>query len=147
MVDVTLEFIIVLFHKATIWLFDNMKFAKNIEGVLQWDGTMQRFHYIDNSSLGSSYPIRKIHVVRDCGAKHDKTNMFWQHNNGFFPNHTSLLVIDVMHLIENDPLNVSDHLCAAIEIVPQDFSGHDHATRLGIHTHVSRDDPDRVKQF
>jgi hypothetical protein len=147
MIDVTLKFIIVLFHKATIWLFDNMKFAKYIEGVLEWDGTMQSLHYIDDSSLGSPYPIRKIHVVRDCGAEHDKSDMFWQHNNSFFPNNTSLLVVDVMYLIKNDPLNIPDHLCAAIEIVSQYFSGHDHATCLGIHAYISRNDPDRVKQF
>lgn len=63
--------------------------------------------------------------------------MLGKHDDCLLPNNSSFLVVDVMHLIEDDPFYITDHLSAAIEIVSQNFCCHDHATGLRVHAHIT----------
>lgn len=99
---------------------------------------MQCLHYIYNPSLRSPNPIRELHIIRNSCAKHYQSYMIRQHYNRLFPYHSSLSIIDVMNLIENDPFYISYHLSPSVKIIPKNFSSHDDATSLGVHAHISR---------
>lgn len=44
-----------------------------------------------------------------------------------FPNNTTLSVIDIVDLIEDDPLNVPDDVSTLVQHGPQDLCCHDEA--------------------
>lgn len=71
---------------------------------------MECLHDIDHSPFGPAYPICKLHIVRYSGTEHDNSDMFRQHNDSLFPDNPSFLIVYVVNLIENDPLNVPYHL-------------------------------------
>ena len=110
--------------------------------MLEWNWSVKCLHHIYYSSLGPSHPIRKVHVVGNSRTEHDESDVLWQHDDGFLPDNASLLIVDVVHLVEDDPLDVSDHLRPSVEVVSQDFSSHDHATCLGVHAHIACYDTD-----
>ena len=76
--------------------------------MLKGNGSFLSVLNIDLLLLHSTNPLSKLEVVGDGGGEHDNTDMVWELDDNLLPNTTSLLVIDVMHLIENDPLNISD---------------------------------------
>lgn len=108
---------------------------------------MQSFHYVDHPTFSSAYPISKIHIIWDCSTQHDESYMFRKHDNGFLPNHSSFRVVDIMHFVKYNPLNVSYHLSPSIQIVSQNFSSHDNATSLRIHRNITSDDTYRIELF
>lgn len=52
-------------------------------------------------------------------------------------------VVHVVHLIENDKLDVPDEVCALVEHAAQDLRGHDEAIRLRVDLDVAGEDADR----
>lgn len=52
-----------------------MEFIENIDGMFERDRSMECFHNVDNSSLGSSNPVCKIHIIGHCGAQHDNSDV------------------------------------------------------------------------
>jgi len=78
--------------------------------VFEGNRSVECFHNINHSSFCSSDPICELHVVRYGGTEHDYTDVLWQHDDGLLPDDSSLFVVDVMHLVEDYPLDVSDHL-------------------------------------
>lgn len=119
-----------------------MELIEDINGMLQRDRPVKRLHNVNDPSFGSANPICKVHIIWNCGAQHDNSDVFRQHDNGLLPDNASLLIINVMDFVEDDPLNVSDHLCASVKIVSKNFCGHDHATCLLVHADVTCDDSD-----
>lgn len=51
-------------------------------------------------------------------------------NTHLFPNHPAIGIVDVVHLVKDDPLDVPDHVGAAIEHGPEDFGRHNEAVGL-----------------
>ena len=98
---------------------------------------MQGLHHVYDPSLSPPHPVRKVHIVGHCRTQHDQSNMLRQHNNRLLPHHPSLGIVDVVHLIENDPFDVADHLRTAIELVTQDLGSHDNAGGLRVHRDVA----------
>lgn len=137
LVYVILDLVIVLFQETTVGLLDYVELAEDVEGVLERHRTMEGLHDVYHSSLGPAHPIGEIHVIGHSGTEHDESDVFRQHDDSLLPHHSSLLVVDVVHFVENDPLDVSDHLCPPVEVVSQDLGSHDDATRLRVHTHVT----------
>lgn len=72
---------------------------------------------MDLSAFGSAHPVGELHVVRHGSTEHDDSNMLWQHNEGFLPDHSSLLVVDVVHLVEYHPFDITDHISPFVKAV------------------------------
>ena len=49
------------------------------------------------------------------------------------------LGVNVVHLIEYNPFDISDHIGSSVQIVPENLSGHDDATGLWIHANITCD--------
>lgn len=75
--DLVMQFAVLFLQEPTIGLFDQMKLIKQVQGVLQWNWSMQCFHNINNTVFGSADPVRKIHVIGHSGTQHDNAYMFW----------------------------------------------------------------------
>ena len=54
------------------------------------------------------------------------------------PDDAALSVVDVVHLVEYDPLNVANDVGALVEHAAQDLGGHNQAWRLGLDADVAR---------
>ncbi len=128
-----LEVIILFFQKPAIGFLDGVELAKNIQRVFKRHWPVESLHDINHSPFGSPDPIGELHVIRNCGTEHNDTDMFGQHDDSLLPNHSSLLVVNVMNLIENYPFNVADHLCPSVQVVTQNLCCHDHACCLLVH--------------
>jgi hypothetical protein len=59
-----------------------------------------------------------------------------------FPDNAPLGIIDVMHLIKDDPLDVTDDVSALVEHRAQDLRRHDQAGRLGLDADIAGQEPD-----
>lgn len=105
-----LELVILLTFEETIRILDSVDFSKDIERMFEWDWSMESLHDVDGSVFSATDPIGKVHIVGDSCTEHDESDMFWKHDDGLFPNHPSFWVVDIVDLIENHPLDVSDHL-------------------------------------
>ncbi len=101
--------------------------------MLQGHGSVKSLHDINQSPLSPSYPVGELHVIGDSGAKHDDTNVLWQHDDGLFPDHTSLLIVDVMHFVKNHPFDVTNHLSPTVQVVTKDLCCHNYACSLLVH--------------
>lgn len=123
-VNLMLQIIVLLLQKSSICLFNCMELVEDIQWMLQWNGSMESFHYINHSSFSPSDPISKFHVIRYRSWQHNNSNMFRQHDNSFLPYNTSLFIIYVMNLIENNPLYIPNHLRSSVKIITQNFCGH-----------------------
>jgi len=98
---------------------------------------MQSFHDIDNSPLCSSHPVGEVHIVRYSSTEHDQANMLRKHNNGLLPYNSSLSIVYVMNLIEDDPLDISYHFSTSVQVITQNLGCHNDTASLRIHTYVS----------
>lgn len=52
------------------------------------------------------------------------------------PDHATLDIIDIVHLIEHDPLDVADDIGALVQHAAQDLGGHDQARGLRLDAHI-----------
>lgn len=100
---------------------------------------------MDLASLGATHPIGELHVVGDGRTEHNDTDVFWEHDEGFLPDHSSLLVVDVVHLVEYHPLDVADHVGTLVEAVSQNFCCHNHTTRFLVEGDITSHDTHRAK--
>jgi hypothetical protein len=50
-------------------------------------------------------------------------------------------VVDVMHFVEDDPLDVSDDVCTLVQHAAKNLGGHNQARRLRLDAHVPRQQP------
>ena len=67
--------------------------------------------------------------------------MLWQHDNNLFPHNPPLDIIHIMHLIKNNPFDVSDDVCTLVQHRSQDFCGHDEAGGVWTNGDISRQQP------
>ena len=58
---------------------------------------------------------------------------------------TCLRVVDIMDLIENHELDVSDEVRTFVKHAPQNLRGHDQAIRFRVDLDISSQDPDGVR--
>ena len=57
------------------------------------------------------------------------------------PHDAPLGVVDVVHLVEDDPLDVADDVGALVQHAAQDLGGHDEAGRLRLDARVAGQQP------
>lgn len=58
---------------------------------------------------------------------------------------THLCIVDVMDLVENNKLDITNEVCAFVKHASEDFCGHDQTVCLWIDLNVSGQDPDRAR--
>ena len=63
---------------------------------------------IDFLLFDASDPLGKFEVVRHRCGEHYDTHCVRKFDNDFFPDTASLLVVNVVHLVEDDPFDISD---------------------------------------
>jgi len=79
------------------------------------------------SSLGPSHPVRELLVVGSGCRKHHDSYMVRQHHNGLFPHCASFLIVDVVNLVEDNPLDLLDRVRVVVEHLLEDLSSADDA--------------------
>ena len=121
--------------------------------------------YASETVLGSvPDPVRKLLRVRDGGREQDDVNMIRQHDNDFFPDDTALCkfgcenpphkasvstrtahlrVVDIMHFVEDDELDIPYQVRALVEHAAQNLRGHDEAVSFRIDLNIAGQDTNR----
>lgn len=56
---------------------------------------------------------------------------------------TYLCIVDIVHFVENDELDVADKVCSFVQHTSQNFCRHDQTIRLRVDLHVSCENADR----
>lgn len=88
------------------------------------------------------HPVPELVHVLDGRGEHDEVGHPGEEDDGLFPNRPALLVVDVVDLVEDDALEVGEGRAVDVELVPEDFGGHDQALGRRVQHHVPRYDPD-----
>ena len=99
---------------------------------------------MNGSSFGSADPIRELDGVGRGSTEKHHPNVVGKHDDNFFPYYTSLGVVNVMHLIKDNPLDIPDKVSAAVEHTSEYFGSHDKVRPVWVDLHVSRDESDLV---
>jgi hypothetical protein len=58
-------------------------------------------------------------------------------DNDFFPDRASLFIVDVMHLVEDDPFDISDSGRVVVEHLLEDLGRHDQARGIIVQLNVA----------
>ena len=95
--------------------------------VLQRHWALLSVLHVNLFLFDTADPLGELKVVGYCGREHDNTDRIRQLDNHFLPNRATLLIVDVMNFIENDPLNVSDTRRVVVQHLLQDFGSHNQA--------------------
>ncbi|RUS89107.1 hypothetical protein EGW08_003115, partial [Elysia chlorotica] len=100
----------------------------HVEIVFQGNRSLQGVHHVN--LLAFDFPLpdpgSKLHGVGYGRTQQDDIDVLGQHDEDFLPDHAPLAVVDVVHLVEDNPLKVT-HDVRAVKILPQNFCGHDEA--------------------
>lgn len=56
--------------------------------------------------------VTKLKGIGHCGREQNDIDVRGQHNDHFLPHYTPLEVVDVVHLVEDDPLYVANEIGA-----------------------------------
>ena len=59
-------------------------------------------------------------------------------NDDFLPNHTTLLIVDVVNLVKDDEFDVANQVSTSVEHTTQNLGGHDQAGGFWIDLHITR---------
>ena len=108
--------------------------------MLEGNGSGQRLQHEDFLLFYAPNPVRKFCHVGHRGREHDKIDMGGEHDDHFLPDHTSLLVRDVMHLVKHHPLNIAQQRRILVQHRPENLRGHDKARILRSNLDVPGDD-------
>lgn len=111
--------------------------TRGAEVMLQRHRPVVRIHHVTGLLPELRDPGRELARVTDRGRQEDVSHVSRQHNDGFLPDHSSLLVPHVVHLIEYDPFYFSHDLAASVNHVPQDLGRHDQACRILVNRHIA----------
>ena len=75
-------------------------------------------------------PVSKFKSVGDGCREHDHVDVVRQHDDDLLPDNATLSVVHIVHLIEDDPLDVADDVSPAVEHRAEDLRGEDEAGGL-----------------
>mmetsp|Transcript_40497 Transcript_40497/g.95118 ORF Transcript_40497/g.95118 Transcript_40497/m.95118 type:complete len:400 (-) Transcript_40497:590-1789(-) len=110
------------------------------EEVAQRDGTVVGPDDVDRLSFGPADPVGELHGVGRGRREEDHVDVVGQHDDDLLPDHPTLGIVDVVHLVEDDPLDVPDQVGPPIEHASQYLRGDDeHGGVLHVDLNVSRD--------
>lgn len=103
--------------------------------------------YINLLLFGSADPISELHVVfESCGEQHDRDMVRQLHNN-FFPNTSSLWVIDIMGLIKDNPFYILKSVCVIVDLVLKHLCCHNNNCRISVYANISCEDSNIVAEL
>lgn len=106
--------------------------------VRQWDRTLVGALHVYSLGLRAAHPLCKLHVIADCSREHHDTNMIWQLHDDFLPDRASVLVVDVVHLVEDDPLDVLQVVrIVRVDLPVEHLSGHNDACGVSVDAHIT----------
>ena len=85
--------------------------------------------------------------VGHCGGEHDHGDVAREHDDDLLPHHAALLVVEVVHLVKDDPLHVADQVRA---LVPRFIGQYRMITwpagaGASSHVYIARDDSQRER--
>jgi hypothetical protein len=80
------------------------------EIVLQRDRSGNRADHIDLTTLQPPNPVSKLQGIRDGSTQKDDGDMVREHDEHLLPHDPTLSIIDIVNLIKDDPLQVSDDI-------------------------------------
>lgn len=64
----------------------------------------------EKAKRGSPDPVCKLFRVWHGRREENDADVLWQHDDDFFPHDAALKIVDVVHFVENDPLDVSNQI-------------------------------------
>eukprot|EP00982_Pelagococcus_subviridis_P016417 31477-Pelagococcus_subviridis.AAC.9 len=106
--------------------------------VLQRRGPVVRVHDVARVVVQSSDPLRELKRVGQRGGEKDHLASLRRVNDALLPHDASLFIPHVVHLVEDDPLDLSHDLAPAVQHPAQDFRRHHDARRVFVDAHVAR---------
>ena len=87
--------------------------------------------------LGAADPLSELFVVRYGGREHDDGDGVGQFDNDFFPDVTAFRVINIVHLVKDDPLHILDVVAVVVQHGLEHLRGHNHAASVSIKGHIA----------
>lgn len=63
-------------------------------------------------ALGAPNPVSKLHHIGNRRTQHHNHNMRRKHDDDLLPHHTTLGIVDVVNLVENDILHIANDIRA-----------------------------------
>ena len=111
--------------------------ASEVDAVFERHRSLLRSRDEDFLSLRSSNPISKLENVWNRSRQQNQTNVRGKHDDDLFPHDTSLGVIYVVHLVKDDPFDVTYQIRASIQHTPQNFRRHDETSRFWLDGNVT----------
>ena len=97
----------VYYEKALIF---RLARRSSVKIMLERNGTLQRTDNVHLPAFGSSNPSGKLDRVRDSSTKHNNVDVGRQQDENFLPDDSALAVVDIMHLIEDDPFQIANDI-------------------------------------
>ncbi len=82
---------------------------------LQWHGAVWCRDDVHFLAFGSADPLRKLSGVGRGGGQEHHTHVLRQHDDNLLPHNAPFSVVHIVHLVEDDPLDVSDDVRAAVQ--------------------------------
>ncbi len=75
-------------------------------------------YYVADLMFDGAYPFSKLPRVWDGGRQKDESHLRVQEDHGLFPDHSSLFISHVVHLIKDDPCDFSGDFRTSVEHAP-----------------------------
>ena len=116
--------------------------AAEIQNVFQRHGAFDRARDEHLLAFRATDPVGELPHVWHGGGEEHEADVRRKHDDHLLPDDAALGVVDVVHLVEDDPLHVADEVRAAVQHRSQNFRGHDEARRVRLDAHVPREQPD-----
>lgn len=76
--------------------------------MLQGDRSFLRVLHEDLLLLNAADPLGELQVVGHCSGEHDDADVVGQLDDDLLPDRASLLIVDIVDLVENDPFDICD---------------------------------------
>jgi hypothetical protein len=105
--------------------------------MLQWNRSLICALDIDFLLFGPANPLRKLHIIWDSCRKHYDTNMIWKFNDNLFPDTSSFFIVDIMNLIEYDPLHILKIVHIVIKLTLKHLCCHDNTGCVSVDADIS----------
>ena len=101
--------------------------------------------HVDFLLFDAADPLGELQVVGHRSGEHHDGDSIRELDDDLFPHRSTLLIIDVVNFVENDPLDVSNTRRIIVKHLLQDFSCHNQARCILVelditskHAHIAK---------
>lgn len=95
--------------------------------------------------LGTTNPIANIFAVWCSGTEEDHVDGGWQHDDDFFPDNATLIVIDVVGFIKDDALYITNDISSTVQHASKNLCGHNQTRGRRIDCVITGDETDIIE--